>query len=418
MTLEEYILEVKSKRLTRVDLIKYKLEEIPSELFNFDWIEELLLGGFLDYHKYEFVNGGPCKLTSLPERLTQLKKLAVISLCGGWLGSPKCEISDFALLGQIKSLKEIYLNATKVHDVEFLTQLPELKKLQISHTEIVDYSPISNLRSLISITVGDNNLESIDFLGETSNLEAISLTTNNLSSLKPIALNKNLKRICVCNNDSINLNELKVNHLNLEHLCIGGKQTLEIVLPLKQLKEIKLTGMTNQSIEKLRHHTQLKECIFSELNDREVNVSSLVSTEEMELYGSFSEISGLENLVKLKNLLISSDNLESFVIPSQLKNLVISECNLDDLGKIGNLNQLEKFTLSTTKIESLEPLSNATNLKELDIQFNPIKSLKPIVNLIANGLEVDFTHTEVPFEVLELYEEEKFQELVEYYKSN
>ncbi len=417
MNLEEYLNEVESKKLKIVDLIKYELEVIPERLFEFNWIEELYFGGFLNYLKNDFILGNPCVLKEVPRGLISLTNLKKVSFCGGMFGSPKCEISDFSVLGEIPSLEAIYLDTTNLKQIDFLHKLPHLKELQIGCTEIEDYSPIKELLNLESITLGDNNLSSLDILEQTTNLKAINLNSNNLKNLDSISKNKELKRICICLNDSINIDNLNKNHKSIEYLCCSEKQTLELILPLKNIKDIYITGVTtNAMLNKLKNHHKLEECTLSEINETEVDVSVLKSVKKLELNGSFKTVTGFDQLKELTEITLSSDSLKEFKVPDQLKGLGIMDCKFHDLNQIKNLENLETLWISSTEVKDLSPLKKATQLKDLDVQFNSIESIEPILDKILNGLNVDFSHTDVPEEVLELYEEGKFEELSNYYK--
>ena len=418
-SLEEYLIEIKNTKALKVNLSPYKLDYIPNEVFKFTWIEELYLGNCLKFKENEFEMGSPCKLKEIPTNILHLKRLKRLSLNGGLFGSPKCEIEDFSILGKLTSLESLYIGSSKLKDISFIKTLTNLKDLQIGCTEIVDFQPLKDVSKLESLGLSDHELNDLSFLSKTTKLKAINLASNNLHSLSTLNQNKDLERICVCYNKSVNLNELANNHRSLKDICNTSGYTIELIEPLVDLQRIVLSeNITNKEILRLNLHKDLKELTLSNVNDKSIDVSGLTNLQELDLSGEFEEVIGLRRLLQLKKLKLSSDVLKKVDVPINLKELAIMECKFDDLRRIKNINNLDSLCLSVTEVTDLTPLKGANQLKSLDIQFNQITTIEPILGLIKDGLEIEFDKTDVPVEVLYMYEEGKIDEIIDYYKMN
>jgi Leucine-rich repeat (LRR) protein len=78
--IRQKIQQVKKQRLTQLDLSSNSLTEIPTEVFELEWLETLNLGNN--------------RLTSVPESITRLTNLSQLDLCFNPLEAPSIEIAE------------------------------------------------------------------------------------------------------------------------------------------------------------------------------------------------------------------------------------------------------------------------------------------------------------------------------------
>lgn len=105
-----------------------------------------------------------------------------------------------------------------------------------------------------------------------------------------------------------------------------------------------------------------------------------------------NDLTGIENMVNLKTLTISSNNTESPNAPTAIKNLEplknlsklellrLSHNAISDLTPLRGLN-LKKLYLSHNMIENIEPLSSLESLEDLDLAKNSISDYSAVLKL-------------------------------------
>ena len=125
--------EVKSKKLTRLDLSSCDLRKLPYELSELIWIEELNLNNCKYIHDF-----------SLIESLINLKTLV--------LGGIKRVYLNIGFIEKLPNLESIDLRESTVRDWTPLKYALKLKTLDVSFTEIENLSPLEGLTQLEDIS--------------------------------------------------------------------------------------------------------------------------------------------------------------------------------------------------------------------------------------------------------------------------
>lgn len=111
-------------------------------------------------------------------------------------------------------------------------------------------------------------------------------------------------------------------------------------------------------------------------------------------------IVGIENLLRLKKLIISADKGDDWGIAdiSPLKNLKnlqildVSHTQAFDLSSLEDLQNLQHLNVLDTWVEDLSPLKNLQNLQVLVISSTRISDLSPLKNLIKKGILVKWSN--------------------------
>ena len=418
MEIKEYIEYLRKVKPFQVELSRFELKEIPEEIFQFTWIENLILGLHMNYHIYEFEGKRGCKLRTIPNEIIKLKNLKSLSLSGTPFGGTKPEIEDFEILRELKSLEFLDLTNTKLKNIEFVNDLDNLKHLQIGLTEIKDYSPLKSKTDLISLTIGDNEIESLDFIKDLNNLEALSLTTNKLTTLNNLEDKSKLKRLCICNNEIKDYTKLK--HLkSLEIYCNGSvKHRIEDLEHNTKLLEFSTEKIDQRGLNKLSNFIQLGKVDIWNYEGDIVDISPLKNVAEIQIYGSFNKIIGLERLNKVVSIHISSPNLHSLYIPYKrtLKKIGVPECQVPNFDFYEDFTNIEAIDVGHTNIEDLSPIAELTKLKRLYFGKTRVKTLKPILSLVKNNIELHFTECEGLEELSDKYYEDGSKAIIDYYK--
>jgi hypothetical protein len=419
MELREYIKFIEANKVKEVDLTPYELELIPEEIFKFRWIEKLTLGHILNYFEDEFEGKRSCKLTVLQQGLTKLSKLKSLSIAGGIFGSPKPEYRNFELLGELTSLESLYIETSFLDNLDFIEQLSSLRHLQLSHTEIKDYSPLAKASQLKSLTLGDNEISNIDFLKTFKQLEALSLTTNNINSLDAIGNNTKLKRLCVCNNPIENYEAVK-RFSELEYFCNGSNHSIELLSNNKKLVEFEPREINQEGINKLSEFENLKTVNIRKFIGETIDVSHLVTVEHLQIYGDFEVVLGLENLINLQSIDISSKKIKKIEIPylDKLVKIGIPECPIKELSFYPNFSNITELDIAYTKISSLKVLEGVFQLNRLYCDNTLISDLKPILHLINEDFEINFWGDRIPEKLQDYYENSENEGILRYYKEH
>ncbi len=162
------IREAKEKRLTRLDLGNCGLTELPDELFELTWLDELMLSS--EILSYDFDNntisyfessniGMSNNIIEISSKLTKLSNLKVIfaSKRNEW-DNDRWKLANLSILNTLNNLQKIHLSSTSVKDLTPLKNLKNLQELDIGDTEVVDLKPLKNLSNLKFLNISDTKV--------------------------------------------------------------------------------------------------------------------------------------------------------------------------------------------------------------------------------------------------------------------
>ncbi|HPY41369.1 MAG TPA: hypothetical protein PLM98_12685, partial [Thiolinea sp.] len=126
----QLIREAKEQRLTRLDLGRCGLTEIPEAVFELVWLEELILSNSwyeLDkvegrWSEYKSTNQGKENLIiSLPKGFERLGRLTKLIASGSF--NNKWQISDLSSLSSLTELVQLYLSSNQISELSALSVL-------------------------------------------------------------------------------------------------------------------------------------------------------------------------------------------------------------------------------------------------------------------------------------------------------
>jgi hypothetical protein len=116
-----------------------------------------------------------------------------------------------------------------------------------------------------------------------------------------------------------------------------------------------------------------------------VNLSTLVDLQVLDLHNQIIDISPLASLVNLQKLCLSvnqitdTSHLASLV---NLQQLVLSNNQIVDISPLASLVNLQKLALRDNRIVDISHLTSLVNLQELYLNTNQIVDISPLASLV------------------------------------
>ncbi len=161
------IREAKATKSTVLDLGMCGLTELPKELFELVWLEELTLSNeYWDFNKEEWIESNnfhaPNTLDKLPEAFKALQQLKILR-CNGTRDN-KWSITDISSLQYCTQLKMLKLWHNQVTDISSLQYCTQLETLDLSSNQVTDISPLQYCTQLKVLDLSDNQIISIQAL--------------------------------------------------------------------------------------------------------------------------------------------------------------------------------------------------------------------------------------------------------------
>ncbi len=324
-----------------------------------------------------------CSIKNL-NNIEDFQHLESLKISGGILSS---EIEKIQFLQKLKSLELINL---ELKNLEFLNSLILLEFLDISYNNFTEIRGLSNLKKLKKIKINSDKIKTIGDINTINSLEVIDLSYSKFDDYKTIERFQNLKEI------------------NFRFSSITKVSNLKLLPNLKKL------DLSFTRIDDMVNLGEIPSLIFFEyicpfktkIND----LKRLEGLEYLNLSGDYiywdllkptyiESIAGISELVNLKRLYLSQQNLDKIEDLYQLKSLeklslswnkfskIDNDCfenlkglnlSYNNLNSIsGNMENMRELILTSNNIRNIESqfLSNIKNECILDIRGNPIKSL-------------------------------------------
>ncbi len=347
----QLITKEKKEKTGKLDLGKCGLTELPEELFELEWLEELVVSNNWwdgDQHQgIESSNKGPDnrlqgKLSNSFINFRQLKKLY---LGGDYNSDDNWEVDNLSILARLTKLQYLNLSNNQIKDISFLANLTALYSLYLINNQISDINALKKLIRLKSLYLIKNSITDISHLKNLTNLQSIDLTGNEIPDINPLANLSNLQSLVISFTFSKDYKSLK-NLTSLKKLEINESKISNISFLAN------LTSLTNLYLS----NNQIKDIRF------------------------------LEKLYKLKILILSGNQIKDIRFLGKLTNLQfldLSGNQIKDVRFLGKLTNLQFLRLSSNQIEDIRFLANLTNLQSLDLYDNQIEDIRFLEKLIS-----------------------------------
>ncbi len=325
------IAENKRTRSPFLDLGNCGLTEVPIEIGELVWLEELSFA----HERWSF-NGNifENKISQNPEQSNQIKQLVSTHFSMNELVNNKLDKSN-PFLGLV-NLKKLFLNGSYAKNFSFedlspLSCLTNLQSLDISHTQVSDLSHLSVLVNLKQLITTNTHVTNLSPLSNLSNLELLYFANTQVIDLSPLSNLSNLKRLYV------------------------------VSTPVTDLSP--LLGLTN-------------------LYWLDISATKV------------TDLSALSGLIQLQRLHVSSNQVTDLSPLTGLKNLQWLKfpfTHIADLSPISDLISLQEIDFQYTQVSDLSPISGLKNIQRINLSCTPVIDLSPLLELIKNGIAVKWS---------------------------
>jgi len=134
--------ECKQTQSKKLDLGNCGLREIPLEIFELTWLEELIISNFYwDYLQNTLVksknSGGINFISSLPEEWSKLNRLRKLFIGGSiYYSGSQWNIKSYSSLSSLSSIEHLDLSGNQLRELpKEIVQLTNLKQLDLSKNQ-------------------------------------------------------------------------------------------------------------------------------------------------------------------------------------------------------------------------------------------------------------------------------------------
>ena len=195
------IREAKETKSKKLDLGKCGLTELPDELFELVWLEELYLcnsgwrPGENIFKAVRFVsqnNGVGNNIKYFSPKIKLLKQLKILIANGG---IEKWDLKDLSPLKGLKNLQYLRIEKTKVDDLDPLKYCKKLELIYFWSTKVSDLSPLKDLKTLRNLAMGGTMVSDLSPLKGLENLQALYVNNSQVSDLGPLKDLGSLQRL-------------------------------------------------------------------------------------------------------------------------------------------------------------------------------------------------------------------------------
>ena len=388
--------ETKSRVL---DMSGLWLTELPEELWECVWVEELGLGRKYwniekeewewDFENKEYVNFLP----SVPSKLHRLENLTTLILDG-------INIPEINFVVNLPNIKSLDISFNQYNDVSFLAQLPNLQNLDFSYNYISDISILNQLPSLQYLNLGNINTKDFNALKGLPNLRYLNLKGNCIGDESFLHKLPNVQ--------CLNLSDTKIRDFsflhklpNLRDLDLQFSQINDLNF-LNQMPNLQRLNMSGCSISELDLSKVQPNLQYLDLNHNEIsNVSFLTKFPNLKgldlNMNQIRDVGILNHLPNLQEVDLHYNQISSLILKRQLPNL--QSLNLDgnrisNFHFLGKLTNLRSLTLGSNQIKNIHFSSQLPNLRQLSLSNNQIKDFS-FFKQMPNLENLDLGHNQI-----------------------
>ncbi|MEH2205256.1 MAG: COR domain-containing protein [Nostoc sp.] len=286
------IREAKEKQLKRLDLSndlrtndKEKLTDIPTEVFELEWLEVLNLSHnqlttlpetITRLSQLTSLNLSHNQLTTLPETITRLQQLTSLDLSYNRLRTlPKA-------ISRLQQLTSLNLSGNQLRTMpEAITRLQKLTSLNLTGNELTSIpEQITHLKILTKLDFGFNKLTIIpECLIQLKNLKSLSITGYELTTLPEWIIGiKGLISLDLSGNKLSYLTEAFAQLQKLKFLDLSNNNFDEIpnsIFKLKFLKELRLENYASYYIRERKYIEYSSHNKIQEISSKILQLKSL-----------------------------------------------------------------------------------------------------------------------------------------------
>jgi len=319
-----------------------------------------------------------------------------------------CDVDNLEVLKSLDSHISLELSFIDKSDIYKIAELKNLKELRLRNRRIDDLSPLANLTQLENMEVSIANSD-VSWIKNLVNLKVLKINAESELDLEPIADLKKLNKLSIFVDAEIN---------NIEKIgMITTLTELEIMQPygggyatsfdwIEKLINIHTLHIFSDSLNDISSLSALKKLEKLYLKSEDLNdispLRELVNLKQLNLEGWQVADVG-KTLVNLKNLeelrvILAMEEISFIEELKKLKSLVVFGLGISDLAPISELDKLESLSVRGIEADNLQFLEKLENLSTLELfygqlqDFSHLSNIKNLRSLVIEDLyEVDFS---------------------------
>jgi Leucine-rich repeat (LRR) protein len=330
------------------------------------------------------------------EELAKVQLLDSINLAG------RSSIHSLEPIRNLKNLKTLIANKTKIVDISPLKSNSKLQYLDISETEVKDVSALASLTHLKVVKADGSKIENIEWL-DAKGLKV--LYADGVASVNDLAAQRFLEKNPNC------LLIYKTNPL----------KNWWSLLPVEWKKIfndfVKRDDRTTR--EELHALIERETLVFSNAMITDLApLTEFIRLKELHFSGTaMTTISPVESIQSLKSLHATNSpiqTIESLSTLTDLEDLDISNTPVDDVYELWKLKKLKKLNCAGTQIKRLDALEKLEKLEYFDCSNTNVNKLSALDYLPLTVLKC--YNTKVPTRIIENFKASHPNCTVTYYR--
>lgn len=154
--------------------------------------------------------------------LTYISGLEILNLTGNLVSAEALEH-----IGQLTTLKELYLSGCGLSGISSLVGLTQLEVLDLSDNSIQDISALTPMSNLIRLNLRSNAVSSLDALSNLTTLQEFNISYNSVTTLSPLQQSMHMQILHAERNKLLSVGAL--GHMaDLSVLVVSGNQLEDI----------------------------------------------------------------------------------------------------------------------------------------------------------------------------------------------
>ena len=301
-------------------------------------------------------------LVELPIEVCELEWLDELDISS-------CQFSELSFLSYVPQLQALVCNVNQISDLSGLVHVPQLQSLYCHSNQLSDLSELVNVPQLRSLNCSENQLSNLSGLVYVRQLQYLLYESNQVSDLSDLVHVPELQ-VLICGANQLNDLSGLVHVPQLLSLDCGANQLSDLsgLVHVPQLQSLFCTNNQLSDLSDLVHVPQLQSlyCSSNQLSD----LSDLVHVPQLQsLYCSSNQLSDLSDLVHVP----------------QLQSLDCSSNQLSDLSDLVHVPQLQGFKCSSNQLSDLSALAYVPQLQSLDCCFNQLTEIPEVFSGVLNG---------------------------------